>query len=356
MKRLLSYLGAALFILLTLTGPLASAADSSSALSITPRKNLNVRPGGSVTDKLTISNLDGKRALKINLQVIDFTYTDQTGTPKLFVADNSPQTTWSLKPFIKLPRDINIPAGQTKSVNYTVSIPAGYGAGSYYSALRYSATDTGGGNVTLSASGVTLVFVSVPGVVKEDLKLQKFGAYQSGEEKAQQTGSYAYINTNLPKEMAFTLKNSGNVAEAPVGSITYKHMFGKSKTIENVNPTSSLALREQSRLFASCFERAQDVSRLNGSSTISGKCKTPKLLPGHYSATLDVFYGQNGNKTREITGTAGFWYLPVWFIVVALIIIAVIAFASWRIYRKVRAAINGDNKTYKKSYTRKKRR
>lgn len=362
MKRLFSYLGAALVISLMLVNPAYAAtggvapstANGSSGLSITPRKNLNIRPGTSVADKLIISNLDSKKNLTINLKVIDFTFTDETGTPKLMLADNAPQTTWSLKPFITLPQNISIPAGQTKTVNYSVKIPAGYGAGSYYSALQYAATDTGGGNVSLSASGVTLVFVSVPGVVKEDLKLKKFGAYQSNPGTA--GGKYVYIATNKPEQIAFTLKNSGNVAEAPVGSITYKHMFGKKKVIGNVNPTSSLALREQARLFTTCFERKTEQVNLQNTSTTTTNCKAPKLLPGHYSATLDVFYGQNGNKSQEITGSAGFWYLPFWFIAVVVAIITAIAFAGWRVYRKIRSAINGDNKTYKKSYKRKKRR
>lgn len=53
--------------------------------------------------------------------------------------------------------------------------------------------------------------------------------------------------------MAYTLKNSSNVTEAPAGSITVKSMFGKEYVIDNVNPNESLA-----RLSAN-HERTQHV-------------------------------------------------------------------------------------------------
>jgi hypothetical protein len=172
MKRLLSYLGIMLAAI-TLVGQTvpAQAATTSSGLSIPPRKNLNVPPGGSVTDKLTITNLDPQKELRLDVKAIDFTFMDESGTPKLFVADNAPQTEWSLKPFVTLPKNIVIPGGKTKTVEYTVKIPKGQGAGSYYSAFRYAASGSEGGQVNLSATGVTLAFVSVPGVVNDDLEL-----------------------------------------------------------------------------------------------------------------------------------------------------------------------------------------
>lgn len=60
----------------------------------------------------------------------------------------------------------------------SVAIPAGHGAGSFYSAIIYSSGAPSGGNVGLNASGVTFAFAQVPGKVNEDLKLEKFGAYK----------------------------------------------------------------------------------------------------------------------------------------------------------------------------------
>lgn len=339
MKRLLSYLGAAIAVSLLIASPV-HAATSSSGLSITPRKNLNIQPGGSVTDKLTITNLNDTQDLNITFKVIDFTFTDQTGTPRLFLADDAPQTTWSLKPFLTLPKNLVVPKGESKTINYSVKIPKEQGAGSYYSAIQYSATGSSGDNVNLSASGVTLVFVSVPGVVDENMELKKLGAYANSADNT--VGKFVYIAMDKPKQIGYSLKNSGNVVEAPVGSMTIKPMFGKAKTIDNINRNATLALIGQTRLFLTCIETQDQQVQFQGSSTNTKKCKSPSLMPGRYTVTLDAFYGQNGNNTHEILKTAHFWYLPVWFLIAVLAAILYITYWIWKLRRKIKRATSNN--------------
>src|SRR5580765_2154582 len=89
----------------------------------------------------------------------------------------------------------------------------------------YQAGGANGGNVALNASGVTLAFVSVPGQVKENMTLQKFGAYNSNDNGA--TGGFVFIALNdAPKMIAYTLKNEGNVFESPAGNVIIKDIFG----------------------------------------------------------------------------------------------------------------------------------
>jgi hypothetical protein len=311
------------------------AAPSSTGISINPRKNLLLNPGQTVHDNLVINNLSQNSSLNITIRIIDFTYFNQTGTPKLMLAANAPQTAWSLKPFMSVPASVVIPPGTTHLVPYTVKIPPNQGAGSYYSAIEYSATSGSGGNVNLNASGVTLVFVTVSGTDHENLALQKFGAYQPSVNKV--GGEYTFIATNKPEEMAFTLKNNGNVAEAPSGSIDLNYMFGgKPIVISNININSALALLQQSRLFTTCIAPIKNSVIIAGTTTIDNTCGTSKLKPGHYSATISAYYGQNGNRTQEVVGTASFWYLPWWLIGFILGIIVVVAFFVWRIQRKIR--------------------
>lgn len=341
MKRALSFFAAALVVLasiLTVAPVGAQSSGSSSGLSITPKKNYVIEPGKTVTDKLRVGNLDKDANLNVSLRMIDFSYTNQTGTPKLFIGDNTPQTTWSLKPFTKLPDTTLVPHGETREIQYTISIPKNQGAGSYYSAIQYQTTSPDGGNVNLSASGVTLVFVSVPGIVNEDMQLQKFGSWNSPDGGT--TGSFAYINTNGPPTyMAFSLKNNGNVAESPAGSIVLKNIFGKEvKTIENINPNGSLALIGQTRLFTTCIKMASEQVDFQGSSTTKSKCVKSGLSPGRYTAELSAFYGQNGNKTKEITAVATFWYLPWWLIAIIIVVLAALIGFVWWLVRKIRGA------------------
>ena len=348
MKHFKSLVLAAFAAVLTVTSlsPALPAYADSSALSITPKKNYLIEPGKSVDDTLTIRNMDSLSELNLSLRVVDFSYTDETGTPKLYLDQNAPQTTWSLKDNISLPKEVTIPAGESKTLDMKVAIPAGQGAGSYYSAIVYSSSSGSGGNVGLSASGVTLVFVNVPGKVSEDLTIQKLGAY----EKASTAGvaKYVFMSTGEPQNLAYTLVNKGNVAESPVGSLTLKDMWGHNYKIASVNPAGSLALRGQTRTFTTCIKTKGQSVDFNGKKTETTDCTSPGLWPGLYTVTADLFYGQNGNNTNEITKTAYFWYLPWWFIIVSIVVIALAAYFIWKFVRFVRRKLNLDTKKRKK--------
>lgn len=327
----------------------AQAADdtSSSSLSIAPRKNYVVDPGKSVGDTITIRNNDSQSPLNLTVRVIDFTFNDETGTPKLMVDPSAPQTVWSLKPFLTVPTTVTVPPSSSKTINLKVSVPAGQGAGSYYSAIMYSSGsgDTSnevgqGKNVGLSASGVTLVFVTVPGQVKENLELKKFGAYDRAV--LQKDRHYITFTTQEPQYMAYTLLNTGNVAESPVGQITLKDMFGHEYNISDANPVKNLALREQTRTFDVCIKsQDQKVDVTGAGEADTNRCTSPGLWPGYYKASLDLFYGQNGNQTQEITKTVIFWYMPWWFIILLIIVFLIVVYIVWRVVQFFRGGRSG---------------
>ena len=337
MKRFKSIVAASFAVLIAAAYAMPAvqaSAVSSAALSIVPKKNYVIEPGKSIKDTLIIRNLDNSVPLQLTLRVVDFTFTDDGGTPKLMLDPNAPQTTWSLKPFMTVPKNVIIEPNSSKSVDMNVAIPAGHGAGSYYSAIIYSSGSGEGGNVGLSASGVTLAFVTVPGKVHEDLQLKNFGAYK--EATANSPASFMFITTDMPKMLAYNLKNNGNVTEAPAGSITLRNMFGQESVIDNINPNKSLALIGQSRTFVSCIKLKDQDVKFKGETTRTTECADPGLWPGMYTATIDAFYGQNGNNTQEIIKTATFWYLPWWFILLTLAVLAIIAYYVWRIVRRIK--------------------
>lgn len=317
----------------------AGAQNSSSSLSIPPRKNYVVEPGKSVSDTAVISNLDGSNPLILSLRVIDFSYTNETGTPKLFLSDTAPQTTWSLKPYLSVPETVTVPAKSTKTINLGVSMPANIGAGSYYSAIVYSSGSGQGGNVGLSASGVTLVFVTVPGKVSEDLQVKDLGAYDLNSPKP----GYELIATNKPGYIGYTLKNNGNVTEAPGGIIKLHYMFGGDQDIDNINPNNSLALIGQTRTFTACIKLEAQSVNFDGAASQAPVCQPPDLWPGMYTVSFDAFYGQNGNETKEITRSAVFWYLPLWFIIAFVAVLLILAFVIWRLSVKIKRRRNGDS-------------
>lgn len=348
MKRFKSIVLAAVAVLVgvTLALPAQQVSAQSASLSITPKKNYSIEPGKSAKDKLTIRNLDDEQTLDLSLRVVDFTFTDDGGTPKLMMAEDAEQTAWSAKPFLTVPKTVKIPPNASKTLDMSVAIPKNQGAGSFYSAIVYSSGVSEGGNVGLNASGVTLVFANVPGEVKEDLKLEKFGAYVPPT--SANKGGFTFATMKEPENIAYTIKNDGNVTAAPTGSITLRSMFGKEYLIQDVNPNASLALIGQARTFTSCIKiKAQDVD-FNGARSQAKTCTSAGLWPGYYSASLDLLYGQNGNNTKDLNGSASFWYLPAWFLVVLLILVVVISLGIWRLVVVIRGGSRGSK--HKKSH------
>lgn len=318
--------------------PGSASAQSSAALSIAPKKQYTINPGGEVEDTLKVRNLDDSQSLQLSLSVIDFTYTEDTGIAKLFTDPNAPQTTWSLRPYTSVPGKITIPAGSSQDIPITISMKD-VKAGSYYSAIQYSAgsgDSTGGANtnVGLSASGVTLVFVTVPGKVDEKLTVKKFGAYQEKDDEKQ--SGYKYFNFDEPLRIGYTLENKGNVTESPVGSIELKDLFGHTYSIQDINPSGSLALIDQTRTFRVCIKQKKEDVDFEGAKSEASQCTTPHLWPGYYRATLSGFYGYNGNTTQEFNARGSFWYLPMWFIFAFLVTLLIVGYFIWSVVERIR--------------------
>jgi hypothetical protein len=331
MRKLLSVAVAVVAAVLLMGNAGSIVSAQSSGLGITPRKDLVIQPGTIKTEEISVNNLNGTEELNLTLQIIDFGAKDETGTPALRLEADAPQTSWSLKPFLKAPDKLKVAPGKAEKVKLTINIPKEQGAGSYYSAVRYVAEGSDEGQVAISASGATLVFVTVPGKTKESLVLQKFGAYSI--EAGQTDGKYRSLFVkSQPDQLAYNLKNQGNVAEQPAGSIVIKNMFGKQvKLIEDANPRNSLALIDQNRRFQVCIDKPSDDDAKKTEVT----CKPTNLLPGRYTATLNVFYGLNGNQTQEVLTDASFWYLPVWSLIVLAVVLLALAAGIWLIYRRV---------------------
>ncbi len=352
----LAVLVATVYILPVVPAAAETKAADASALSISPKKQYEIEAGKSVDDKLTIRNPDESAALHLTLRVVDFTYDEaqESGVAKFLLDPKAEPTPWSLRSYIELPETVTIEPGQTKTIDMKVTMPKNQGAGSLYSAIIYSsssgavdsngATSGASGNVGLSASGATLVFANVPGKVHEDLQLEKLGPYDKFARKYM-----PYFTTAMPHSIGYSLKNSGNWAEAPVGSITVSGWFGRKVEINNINPTKGLVLIGQTRTFSSCIKFDEKEVANTRSNTPPVTCVDPGLWPGYYRVTANLFYGANGNVTQEITKSAGFWYLPWWFIAVCLVVAGVLFYYGRKAYIKVRTALYGPQRGKKKS-------
>lgn len=316
----------------------ASVSAASNGLGITPRKDYSVEAGKDISDTIYLNNLSLSQDLQVNLRVIDFGAQSETGAPALQVDDNVAQTPWSLKPFVKIPSSVTVAAGKSTYIPITIKVPAGQGAGSYYSAIEYSAVNPETKQkVNIAASSVSLVFLTVPGEAKEQMILKQFGAWESNKDD-NATGKYkSFFVGSSPKEVAFRLQNNGNVAERPSGSMLIKNMFGRTaKEVVDINPKKQLALIGQTRRVQTCIKPSVLDSQNPNATTDnqkSGACDDPGLWPGRYTAQVAIFYGLNGASTQELTATASFWYLPWWSIVAFILLVLAIVVLVWLIRR-----------------------
>ena len=318
--------------LLTMTNAVSA---QSNGLGISPRKDYTVQPGKSVNDTLFIQNLSLNQDLQVGIRIIDFGAANETGTPALQRGANAPLTPWSLKPFIKIQNSVTIAAGKSANVPVTVSIPGGQGAGSYYSAIEYTAQNPQTKEkVNIAASTASLLFVTVPGEANEQLILKQFGAFKSNERGIEGSFQTLFI-TGSPKEFAYRLQNRGNIAEQPSGSLIVKNMFGRTvKEVANANPKKQLVLIGQTRRVQVCMKTdilaSQDP---NNQTSQKDRCDDPGLLPGRYTAQVALYYGLNGNNSQELTASTSFWYLPLWFIICVIVAILLLAGLIWLIRR-----------------------
>ncbi len=307
----------------------------SNGLGVSPRKDYSVQPGKAISDTLYISNLSLSQDLEVNMRIVDFGAQNETGAPALQLADNAPQTPWSLKPFVKIPSQIHVPAGKSTNVPISVTIPASQGAGSYYSAIEYTAVNSETKQkVNISASTASLVFVTVPGQAKEQLILKQFGMWQSNAD--QTAGAFkSFFVGSSPKEFAYRLQNNGNVAEQGSGSMIIKNMFGQTvKEIDDANPKKQLVLIGQTRRIQACVKSSVLTSKApNGQDSQQTVCDDPGLWPGRYTAEIALYYGLNGNSTQEVMATTSFWYFPLWSIIGFFALVLVVVTLVWLIRR-----------------------
>jgi len=315
------------------------SAANSSGLTLTPRRDYILNPGQSTPSTLPVTNLNSKLSLTLTLRVIDFTFLNSTGTPKLIVNQNTPQTSWSIKPFITLPSTVTLGPEASKDIPINVSVPSNQTPGSYYGAVEYVAAGTDDSSVNLNASGVSLVFLTVTGQAHQSMSLQKVGAYQTDSSAI--GGHYVSFATSAPNEIGYTLKNNGNLVESPIGSVTVTPAYGKNTiNISNINRNNESALIGQARLFTTCVNNQKKVLIFYNSPVVTNYCAKPHVTIGHNNIKLDIFYGQAGDTTREITGIASFWYVPWWFIFSGLGVIVAIVLGFTILIIKIRRALN----------------
>lgn len=315
MKKLLKagmlLLATGLFLALIPVNAYAASSAAVNGYRISPvRTDLTVKPGSSETVTVLIQNVS---ASVENLQVIinDFQApNDESGDPALLLNDASaPQH--SLKQFVTAPHQtFTLQPKQQTSVGVLIKVPAGTAGGGYYGAIRFAPVGAGGSkNVNLSASVASLVLITVPGNLSEQLAIKNFGVTQG---KSTEPRHIFFSAKNLHALVSF--QNSGNVQEQPFGKILLKRGSNTLQTQPvNASGLPGNVLPDSARRFTVTLDKVGWY--------------------GKYKAEGNFGFGSQG---RLLSAQYTFYVIPVLFIVIGLIIIVAILFLIFGLPRMIR--------------------
>ncbi|HWT39776.1 MAG TPA: hypothetical protein VN081_00650 [Dongiaceae bacterium] len=311
--RLLIALPVSMVLVASMYLPPAYAADASNnTLKVTPvRTDIEVLPGATKTVSITATNVT-QNTLNVTPVENDFVAGDESGTPALILDANQYAPSHSLKRFMSPLAPVTIAAGKSAVINVTVTVPKDAQAGGYFGAIRLAPTNPdGGGQVNLSASVASLILLTVPGDVVENLSLTNFDIEQNSRIDS-------FFNTPDNLQVTARFQNNGGLQLGPFGNVSVKNGNKVVYSTDFNNKTPRDVILPGSA-------RRWDIP-LKDIGTF-----------GHYTVIGTFTYGKS-NQTIEVTKS--FWVIPVWMIIAAIaaliILIAAIVFTVILIRKRLK--------------------
>jgi hypothetical protein len=302
-------LGGFLVYLITPASYAQQAAPSGSGLSISPTvSQLNIKPGGTNHVDITLKNITVDDVIAKG-EVDDFKADNNTGNPQIITNSKEP-TPNSIKKFISNIDDVPLAKGQQKSVIIGLDVPQNATPGAYYGIIRYRAVPKalatpGPGQVALTASVGTIVLITVPGQVREQVQVNGIHVFRGARE------SSFFIRP--PTSIGIAITNFGNGFVRPFGTVEVHDVLNKTISTFQFNNPKQLGniLPNSKRTF---------------SNNIKGLNKV-----GRYTVIASVSYGSG---SQVLTLKKNFWYVPIWLVILLLLILGGLIFLAARAYRQ----------------------
>ncbi len=322
MKKFLSITITTLGLLVALPVAIASAQTtqpaqgSGQALEIGPPViSVSGDPGETIKAQISLRDVSANKLIVTN-EINDFVAGGEDGTPKLLL--NTKETSpYSIKSWISpLPKFTLVPR-QVQTLNISIKIPANAAPGGYYGVIRFTGTppELEGTGVSLSASLGSLILLKVNGNAKEEMNLVEFTTVIPQEKQNPDgtrfitAGSKNWLFESPSIMFLERVKNTGNIHQQPIGTITITDMFGKVVGEVKVNSEPSRNVLPGSiRKFEQPLNDA-----LKG-----------KMLFGKYTAKLELAYG---SEVRILTKSVDFWIIPYTLLAIIIVSLIVIFFA-----------------------------
>ncbi len=296
---------------LAATAPAASAPAANGYRLSPVRTDLTIKPGAN--EAVTVYIQNASSAVE-DLQVVidDFQApTNESGDPALLL-NGQTASSHSLKQFVSVPvPTFTLQPNQQQAVTVNIKVPLSTASGGYYGAIRFAPVGIGGSkNVNLSASIASLVLLTVPGNLDEQLSIASFGVAHNGSVNPQ---SFFFSNKNLQAVVSF--RNSGNVQEQPFGKILLKKGSTSLASFSvNGSDDPGNVLPDSARRFTVSLDKVGWF--------------------GKYKVEGNFGYGSKG---QLLTATATFYVIPILVIIIAVLIIIFIVFLLLGLPRLIRS-------------------
>lgn len=314
LKRLLAAISC-LTLFLTMT-PVATAQNANgtqtgSGLSISPTiSQFTISQGGNATVKITLKNITVDDVTAQGF-VNDFTADGTTGNPKILTNTTEPSPN-SIRGFVSGLKDVPLKRGEQKNITVAITIPKDTTPGAYFGIIRYRAVPAGAaaptpGQVALTASVGSIVLITVPGNIREQVQVRGLHVYRGGQD--------GKIFFGPPNSVGVEVANFGNGFIQPFGTVEVHNMFNKnivSYQLNNPKQPGNI-LPNSSRVF---------TQNVKGIDSI-----------GRYTVIASVSWGK-GSQVLTLEKT--FWYIPKWAAILFVLIILALLYASYRTYNRYR--------------------
>lgn len=308
LRLLLSVVAASAAVVLTTALPASAATTQSNQVAngfqVSPvLVEPTINKGQNLVVQLTVSN-PTNFVSSDEVVVDDFTAsTQENGTPRLLLNGAVADPRHNFKALVSPISNITIPPKGMTYVNVTISVPANANSGGYYGTVRLvpAGTPSGGGNVGLTASVGTLFLVTVPGNLVEKLDLVQLSA-------AANNSPSGLIFAGVPQVLT-RLDNVGDIHVIPFGKVNISDMFNKVVDSYEFNAKQGNILPNSTRKFIDNLSK--------------------RTWLGHYKIQISLAYSNGSGNI--ITATAGFWYFPLWFVIVVALIVIIIVTIIYRL-------------------------
>jgi len=249
-----------------------------------PLVKVNMNPGESWSSTIQVVN-NNPMPVAV-LPIVKDYISNESGAIKFIDQedmDSDVKSRYFLSEWIAIdPQSIEIPAGKSVEIPYSIMLPADISPGGHYAAILIGTMPTDeiqGTGISVSSMMASLLMLRVKGEIVEKARILDFSS-----DKA------LYQNPSLNFKVNF--ENLGNIHLQPQGDIRIFDMFGKARGIIAINQNSDAGnvFPESSRMWSFNWSDKPGLSKM-----------------GRYKAVLSLTYGQEARQTDA--RTIYFWVI-----------------------------------------------